>query len=293
MRVALTIATRNRLPELIRTHAALARLDPPPDELWICADGCEDDTVAWVRAHWPQAQLIVHAISQHSIRSRDEMIRRTTCDIVVGLDDDSYPLDADFVRRVRQRFEAWPRCAVLSFPQRTDEFPATLSTMDFGPRQRVGNYVNAASALRRRTYLELGGCMLFFEHAADEPEYSLRCIAAGWDVIYDTSCVFRHHWSALMRNEIRIHHRHARNEFWTVLLRCPSPWWPWVAVRRAGGQFIYACRRGPGWVLREPQWWFRAVRQLTRVWRARAPVAWTSYQRAIRLTRRPEAIESN
>jgi GT2 family glycosyltransferase len=290
MKLAVTVATKNRREELARTCAMLAALDPPADELWICADGCTDDTAAWVRAHLPHARLIVHECSQHSIRSRDELLRATAADLVVGLDDDSYPLDSDFVARVKARFVADPRLAVLSFPQRTDEFPATLTQTDFGPPLHVGSYVNAASAMRRLTYLELGGWPLYFEHMGDEPDYALRCLAAGHEVIHDTSLVFRHHWSVRERNEITNHHRHARNEAWSVLLRCPFPWWPFVLLRRAAGQFAYAAKRGPSWIIREPQWWWRALFGAPRAWRDRNPVPWSAYRRWRRLLRHPEPL---
>jgi GT2 family glycosyltransferase len=268
LRLAITIATRDRRSELARTCAQLARLEPPADELLICADGCRDDTVVWVRTHVPRARLVVHAESCGSIRSRDELMRTTTADVVVGLDDDSYPLDLDFVLRVKTRFAARPRCAVLSFPQRTDEFPATLDQTTFGPPRLAGTYVNAASAIRRAAFLELDGWPLIFEHMGDEPDFALRCLAAGWEVLYDPQVVVRHHWSGAMRNERRNHHRHARNECWSILLRCPAPWWPIMVLRKAAGQFVYACRRGPGWAVREPVWWWQAWRGGPPPWRA-------------------------
>jgi len=290
MRLAITIAPRNRREELARTCAVLARLEPPADELWICADGCSDDTVEWVKANVPHARLIVHETSLHSIRSRDELLRATDADIVVGLDDDSHPLDRDFVARVKTRFAQWPRCAVLSFPQRTDEFPATLTQTNFGPTLRAGTYVNAASAMRRQTYLDLGGWPLAFEHMGDEPDYALRCIAASHEIIHDTTLAIRHHWSARMRSEISNHHRHARNECWSVLLRCPSPWWPFVALRRAAGQFAYACKRGPGWIVREPLWWWRALAGARSILRERRPVTWRAYRDWRRLLRAPRIL---
>ncbi len=292
MRVALTIATHNRRAELARTCDHVARLAPPPDELWICADGCRDDTVAWVREKLPNARLIVHDTAHHSIRSRDEMMRATTADVVVGLDDDSYPLNEDFVARVRQYFSAEPRCAVLSFPQRTDEFPATLAQADFGPSLRAASYVNAASAIRRAAYLELGGTVAAFEHMGDEPDFGVRCLAANWEIRHATDLVIRHHWSATMRSEWRNHFRHARNEAWSVLLRCPAPWWPFVLLRRAAGQFRFAARRGPGWIVREPRWWWAALAGAPAIWRARAPVNWSTYRRWRQLLRSPEPIDS-
>lgn len=292
MRLAITITTRNRRDELARTVAHVVQLNPPPDEFWICADGCTDDTVEWVQRECPAARLIVHERSRHSIRSRDEMLRATECEIVVGLDDDSYPLQPHFVRHVKARFAAWPRCAVLSFPQRSDEFPASLTQSDFGAPALVSTYVNAASAIRRRAYLELGGWPLEFEHAYDEPDFSLRCLAANWQVIYDPAVQVRHHWTPRMRNERNVHHRHARNEQLSILLRCPSPWWPALALRRAAGQFVYAARRGPGWIAREPIWWWRAVRDAGSAWQRRQPVNWSAYRRWLRLMAKPEPLRA-
>jgi GT2 family glycosyltransferase len=290
MRLAVTIATHNRRSELERTVTHLTRLAPAPDELLICADGCIDDTVAWVRTKLPHAQLIVHEVATHSIRARDELMRATTCDIVVGLDDDSYPLQADFIARVKAAFAGQPRCAVLSFAQRTDEFPATLAQVHFGAPKRAGSYVNAASAIRRATFLELGGWPLQFEHMGDEADFALRCLAAGWEVVHEPAIEIRHHWSRMARSEIRNHHRHARNEFWSVVLRCPAPWWPFVALRRAAGQFGYALSRGPRWVIREPQWWWAALQGTPTCWGQRAPVTWHTYRRWRQLLRVPEPL---
>ena len=43
--VTISIATHNRCEDLVRTCRALEKLDPPPAEIIICADGCSDDTV--------------------------------------------------------------------------------------------------------------------------------------------------------------------------------------------------------------------------------------------------------
>jgi GT2 family glycosyltransferase len=107
---AISIATHNRLPELRRTLDVIAGLDPAPDELLVCADGCEDGTAQYVREHFPNAKLIEHARPLGSIPSRIELMRASASDIVASLDDDSYPMDSDFIARVRKLFAArpWP-----------------------------------------------------------------------------------------------------------------------------------------------------------------------------------------
>ena len=44
----------------------------------------------------------------------------------------------------------------------------------------------------------------------------------------------RHHYSGQARDEIRIHHRHARNELWSTVMRCPFPVCTW---HRCAGAF--------------------------------------------------------
>jgi hypothetical protein len=101
----------------------------------------------------------------------------------------------------------------------------------------------------------------------------------------------RHHFTAIQRNEIRTHHRHARNELWSVLLRCPAPQFIFVALFRALRQAGYAASRGGRWLVREPQWWWQALRGMARCWRQRTPLPWSKYAAWMKLVRRPITSE--
>ena len=286
-RVAVCITTHNRREELARTLRTLAALEPAPDEILIAVDGCTDGTLEWLRESAPQLRLFVHDQPRGSISSRNELAAACTSEIFLSLDDDSYPIEGDFIARVRALFAANPRLAVASFPQRTDEHPETLTAADFGAPHFVGSYANSAAAIRRSVFGELGGYPDFFFHAYEEPDFALRCVAAGWEVRYETSVTVRHHFTSTQRNEIRTHQRHARNELWSALLRCPAPQLFAVAAFRAVRQFGYAWHRGLGWVVREPQWWLAFVRGIPRCVTARAPLPWGRYAASMRLLRTP------
>jgi GT2 family glycosyltransferase len=203
------------------------------------------------------------------------------------LDDDSYPLERDAVARIRKLFEQNPRLAVAEFPQRTDENPETLTATEFPTAHFIGSYANSGAAIRQSVFEALGGYPDFFFHAYEEPDFALRCLAAGWETRFEPSLTVRHHWTALMRNEIRTHHRHARNEVWSAILRCPWPWLPWVLLFRLMRQALYAVRRGKAWIVAEPQWWHHAVTGWKPVWEQRQPVPWRTYLAWMRLVRAP------
>jgi len=268
---------------LKRTARVLTQLDPVPQEILITADGCSDGTVAFVNSAMPNAKLIVNEPGRGSAASRDRMMREARGDLVLALDDDSYPEQLDCIARLIPIFEQRPQHAVLHFPQRTDEYPETLAQPNFGPEHLIRSFANSGAVLRRSTYLQLPGFEPHFFHMYEEPDYALQCVAAGYEVLFSPVVTIRHQYSGQVRSEMRNHHRHARNEFWSVLLRCPFPYAPGVALYRALSQFRYACQRGFSWAIREPAWWWQAVAGVPYCLAKRHPVSWTSYKRWLRL----------
>ena len=287
LRVAICITTHNRRAEVGRTLAQIARLDPQPDEILLVADGCDDGTAGFIRAEHPHVRLIIHEQSRGSIPSRNEMASATACDVFLSLDDDSHPIETDAITRIRELFAGNRRLGVAAFPQRSDEYPGSLTTSDFGDARFVASYANSAAAVRRECFLELGGYPGFFFHSYEEPDFALRCMNAAWQVRFEPAAVIRHHWTGTGRNELRIHHRHSRNEIWSVFLRCPMPWLLAVAPFRAVRQFIYACKRGITWALAEPVWWWQCLRGLGTCVKLRRALPWPAYRAWMKLLRTP------
>jgi len=282
MRVSIVITTNNRLEELQRTLQMLGKLDPAPDEVLITADGCTDGTAEFVSA-MPNVKFIVNQPATGSVASRDRMIREAQGDLVLALDDDSYPEEADSIGRIIPFFKHEPKLAVLHFPQRTDEYPYTLARTNFGREGATRSFANSGAVLRRSTYLQLPGFEPRFYHMYEEPDYALQCVAAGYHVFFSPTITIRHHYVSRARDEIRNHHRHARNEFWSTLMRCPLPFAPGMIAWRVFSQFRYACKRGWSWVVREPLWWFQALAGIPLCLRRRRPVSWAGYRRWLAL----------
>jgi len=283
MTLSVMITTKGRIEELRRTYRVLQQLNPPPLEVLITTDGCTEEIVAAVRADLPQARLFVNQIGLGSVASRDRMMRSARGDFVLALDDDSYPEQLDCIGRIGPTFEQRPNLAVLHFPQRTDEYPETLAQTNFGPERLTRTFPNSGAVLRRSMYLRLAGFESRFFHAYEEPDYALQCVAAGFDVLFSPVITIRHHYSGERRNEIGIHHRHARNELWSTLMRCPLPFALGMIAWRVFSQFRYACKRGWSWVIREPSWWWQALGGIPYFVRKRSPVSWGGYKRWLKL----------
>jgi GT2 family glycosyltransferase len=282
MTVSIMITTRNRAHELQSTCEAIAGLSPGPVEMLITADGCSDGTVELIRERFVNVTLIVNVIARGSVASRHSMMRKAKGDLVLALDDDSYPEELDCIARFVPIFEERPQLAVLHFPQRTDEYRETLMQPNFGPEHLTRSFANSGAVLRRSTYLQLPGFESRFFHMYEEPDYALQCVAAGYEVLFSPIVTIRHHYSGQIRSEMRNHHRHARNELWSTLLRCPFPFAIGMAGWRIFSQFRYAAKRGWSWIIREPLWWWQALAGIPYCLGKRRAVSWTSYKRWLR-----------
>lgn len=282
------IATRNRCDDLRRTGQRLLKLNPAPLEVLVCADGCTDNTVATVRAEFPAFTLIENSPSLGSVTSRDRLLRMAKGDIVVSLDDDSYPVDDDFLLKLPSVFAAHPEAGVITFPElRNDDQYSASSKTQQAPSHYVSAYPNCAAAMRRELYLKTGGYPVFFFHAYEEPDYALQCYEHGFAVWFEAGFTVRHHLSPKNRSSYRMHQLNARNELWSVWMRCPWPWLPVVSLFRVWRQFRYAFSEGLSWAIREPAWWWAAMRGLNHCWRNRRPVSWPVYYAWMRLARNP------
>jgi GT2 family glycosyltransferase len=284
MIVSVMITTRDRIEDLRRTCRVLKKLNPPPLEVLVTLDGCAVDLVEAVKAELPEGRLFVNQVALGSVASRDRMMRDARGDLVLALDDDSYPEQSDCIASIVPFFEQRAQLAVLHFPQRTDEYPETLVQANFNSEEHLTrSFANSGAVLRRSTYLQLPGFEPRFYHMYEEPDYGLQCVAAGNDVLFSPTVTIRHHYSGQGRDEIRIHHRHSRNEFWSTLIRCPLPFAVVMAAWRIFSQLRYACRRGWSWVVREPIWWVEALAGIAYCVRKRRPVTWAGYKRWLSL----------
>jgi GT2 family glycosyltransferase len=289
MTFTIMITTHNRCADLRRTCAALTVLSPAPDEVLICADGCTDDTVPMVAREFPGFILLENAERQGSVVSRDRMLRLSSADIVISLDDDSYPIDADFLLRVGRVLDRHPEAAVVSFAEIRDRdcAEADAASRDGRAGRYVAAYANCGAAMRRDVYLRLAGFPGFFRHGYEEPDYALQCYAAGFAVWFEPDLVVRHHMSSLNRHAGRRQRLHARNELWSVLIRCPWPYLPAVALFRIWRQLRYAATQSLPDLLLQPAWWLSALRGLPRCIAGRSPLPWRAYWGWMKLARHP------
>ena len=251
-------------------------------------DGCTDDSKQAVKEEFPEVVIVESPERQGSVPSRDTGFRLANGDIIVSLDDDSHPLQTDFVARVSELATSHPEAGIFAFREvRTcwpkDYRPSATETVP----QYIGSYANCAGAIRRKLYGEVVSYPRFLSHMYEEPDSCLQAYGAGYAAWYEPSITVFHHASPVQRSEIGRHHLNARNELWSVILRCPLPHILWIGPFRIFRQFAYAMSNGWSWVRVEPRWWMSAASGFWECLRERKPIPWQIYWSWMRLARSP------
>lgn len=289
--VAVVITSYNRCADLRSTCEQLRKLNPLPDEIIICLDGCSDKSSEMLAREFPEYQVIKNSTRQGSIPSRDRAFRLVKSDLILTLDDDSYPTDLAFIEKARQVAARHPEAGVITFPEiRNDGHAANPFLTPDSPGCYVRDFPNCAAVMWRHLYGSKAEYPVFFSHAYAESDYSLQLYAAGYSVWFEPSLTIRHHFTPKERDMLRRHHLNARNELWSVLMRCPFPYVLAVVPLRILRQFVFAIGRGFSWWSREPEWWWNALTGLNQCFARRKPISCRSYFQWIRLARNP-AVE--
>jgi GT2 family glycosyltransferase len=285
---AVVIPSHNRRDDLRATCQQLEKLSPAPDEIIICLDGCTDGSKEMLSREFPNYCVIENAIQEGSIPSRDRAFRMVQSDLILTLDDDSYPTDPAFIEKIGVIVEGHPEAGAITFPEIRNVGRAANPSLSSTSRGRyVREFPDCAGVIGRPIYGRAAVYPLFFSHAYGESDFCLQLYAAGYAVWFEPSLTIRHRYTPKERNMMTRHWLNARNEFWSVIMRCPFPdiafWVPFRVLR----QFMFAVSKGFSWWIREPIWWWRAIRGIPTCFRYRRPVRRRAYREWLLLTRRP------
>ncbi len=158
---------------------------------------------------------VLHRTSNEGAASRNLGVREADprSDWIVMLDDDSYPVDTGFIRRLHR---APGDVAAVS----ADIYLPGLSRRESGGLPEV--FIGCGVAIRRGVFLDLGGYDADFNYYAEEYDLAARMMLAGHRVAFDPWFRVEHHKVATGRDVNTIMARLVRNNGWVMQRYAPS-----------------------------------------------------------------------
>jgi GT2 family glycosyltransferase len=185
------------------------------------------------------------------IGGRNLAAREAESDLLLMLDDDSYPLPGAIEELVRA-FRRDPRLGVAGGLVRDVDLESGAqvergsNTFDWWlragrdePPSETGLaaffFPEGACMVRRSAFLEVGGFFEGYFHTHAELDLATRFLAGGWDVRYVPSAQFVHLKAATGREKSEMLHLRVRNQVWYFYRHFPAR----VAARRIPAYLLF------------------------------------------------------
>jgi GT2 family glycosyltransferase len=237
--LTVVIPTHNRRDIL---RATLRRLAPGLRVLVFC-DACSDGTEQMVREEFAWARLISSSEKLGHSVARSCAFAACDTEFILSIDDDSWPMDADYASRIVEAFGRWPRAAFLASSVYDVRHPAGAAPADEAP-YRVRNFVGCGFAVRAKVFSELGGFRSFFQYGGEELEIALRAHARGLEIVFLPLLRIYHDKTPVNRDEYEMIRSGFGNNLSSCLLNEPA----WICglhlARLSFKGFAHAVKRG-------------------------------------------------
>jgi GT2 family glycosyltransferase len=188
------IVTKDRCDDaLAAVESALAQR--PPVEVLVLDDGSSDGTAEALRETFPQVRVVRFEDSEGYIVRRNQAASLASAPLLVSIDDDAELPSDDVVARTVAEFDE-PQVGAVAMPyiDLPDEKILQRAPAEDGVHL-VHRFRGTAYAVRRDVFVQLGGFRTMLFHQAEEADFCLRLLQAGYVVRLGRAEPIRHYGS--------------------------------------------------------------------------------------------------
>jgi GT2 family glycosyltransferase len=238
--VSVVIPTYQRGDQLLTTLQRLQDCDPRPAEIIIHVDNGDTTTPAILQAsEFSDLVMLCSDTRSGPGGGRNRAIAIASHEIIASFDDDSYPIDGDYFRRLLHLFDTYPQAGVIAaaiYHQNEAIAPDTRQDA------RVADFVGCGCAYRKSVFQQTSGYVpLPLAYGMEEVDLSLRLHAIGWQVVESQ-------WLRVFHDTNLEHHDRAQvtaasiaNQALLAYLRYPITLW-WLGVAQCFSRVVWLIR---------------------------------------------------
>lgn len=195
MEISFLIVTKNRSEELEFTLKQLhAVFDVTNHEVLVFIDGCKltekvQNQFPWVQ--WYQSDTSIGASGARAV-----LYPKAKGQILIGLDDDAHPLNANFIKVTEELFNQYPKVGILAFKEikgiyQSDEQALALKG-EAVEEYLCSEFVGCGFAIKKNVYDSTRGFPVWVDIYGEESCVSIEVLANGYDILYTNRIAVNH-----------------------------------------------------------------------------------------------------
>lgn len=208
--------------EMLKRALTKAREQDLSVEIIVMDDASADGTDSMVRLDFPDIAYHRSPVSMGPCWQRNRGVELAKSDYVFPLDDDSILNDPSTIRHALKTFDD-PQVAVVALPFINALQSDCVHQTAGGERsaEEVMDFVACAHAVRRSTFLQVGGFNPLYFYMGEEGDLAIRLVNSGWKI---TKCSAPpiHHMQPPYRKSYRADFYGRRNKLIFYFINAPA-----------------------------------------------------------------------
>lgn len=242
--VGVVIPTYKRTDMLKEALQKVMECDPQPQEVLVHVDYGDTETGPAIAGAFPAVKIVTATSRQGPGGGRNRLMAESRSDIVVSLDDDSYPIDQDFFQTVVEAFSDNPPMGILAMK-------ITHNDEELEPRrvhrEAVSDFVGCGCAYLRAAFTQTSGYVpLQPAYGMEEVDVALQIVDRGYEVILDHNIRIRHATDRAHQVSADIVSAHIKNTLLLAMVRYPTSLMG-LGILQYFNRVLYSVKRGHIW----------------------------------------------
>lgn len=186
------ITTKNRKTDLAFTLDKIQNLLNRKDVVCIiCDDGSTDKTASFLKAEYPNIQLIQNSESKGLIYSRNRLLGLVKSEFAISIDDDSHFVTNKPLESIREYFENHPICGLIALRIFWGlEEPKKIISDE--KSERVQGFVGCGHVWRMKAWREIPNYPAWFVFYGEEDFASYQLFKKNWEIHYLPEVLVHH-----------------------------------------------------------------------------------------------------
>lgn len=221
--VTAIVAAHKRIQQTIDTISRIQQCVPPPAEILVHVDANQTACRAAIAHAHPDLRILFSTAPIGPGGGRNRLIKAANYELVASFDDDSYPVDPDYFRRVVELAERFPQAAVIG--NTITHLNETLK--DISDRHWwTSDFCGAGAIYRRSVFLSTGGYVpLPLAYGMEEVDIAIRLWSSGYKVLLTEALRVFHDTDLKRHADPRVTAASIANIALLVALRYPVTLW--------------------------------------------------------------------
>lgn len=203
MTASILIVSKNRKEELDKTLNILEGfVDKEVHEIKVFLDGCTDNSIELKQKYpwicWEESEFSLGASKARSI-----LYANALGDLLFGFDDDSHPIQNNFIQLTKELFLSNPKRGIIAFKEIKGEIKDNDIPIEHENENQdilVKDFLGCGFCIKREVYNKIRGFPIWIDIYGEEVCVALETLEIGYDILYTHKISVNHRVDLKYRN---------------------------------------------------------------------------------------------